>query len=188
MKTCLKFFSGSLLHSGKNSKLVNMPWGSSQSVPVYRFRLNSLLLCFQPNPGMLNSFPRTVCSLTPFPAAPLLLLSFLKIQPRMQCAQEPSPTSTNWGNYTSYVTPQSTLGFPLSLHLSHCLLSRNGGRSSVYFSSLHSEILSSRDEPYSFLHCPCLTQHLAHSRCSKSLVSWMNCTKQRKRMFDRHKY
>lgn len=92
IKTCLKFFSGSLLPSGENSKLVNMTWGPSHLVPIYWSRLTSFSL-LRPQ----HSFPRTSCSFIPFHAAPLLLLFFLKIEPRVQGLQEAFSASNQLG-------------------------------------------------------------------------------------------
>lgn len=108
IKTCLKFFSGSLLPSGENSKLVNMTWGPSHLVSIYWSRLTSFLL-LRPQ----HSFPRASCSFTPFHAAPLLLLFSLEIESRVQAFRKPSLPPTNWASYTSYVSSQSTLGFPM---------------------------------------------------------------------------
>lgn len=91
IKTCLKFFSGSLLPSGENSNLVNMTWGPSHLVPIYWSRLTFSLLRTQ------HSLPRASCSFTHFHAAPLLLLVFLKLEPRVQGLQEAFSASNQLG-------------------------------------------------------------------------------------------
>ena len=128
IKSWLKFCSGSSLYSGKNSKLVSLSRGPSQSGPCLQvWTLPSP--CSKPYQGTFSSFPRAPRSLTPFHTAPLLLLSFPKIQPK--CDQEAFSDCNQLGGL--YFLCNSTRGFPYHSVFHTGYFSRNCGRLSVTY-------------------------------------------------------
>lgn len=160
IKPCLKFFSGSLLPSGENSKLVNMTWGPSHLVPIYWSRLTSFSL-LRPQ----HSFPRASCSLTPFHAAPPLLLFSLKIEPRVQGLQEAFSASNQLGElyFLCILFKAPWASQYHSVFHTVYLVEIVEDYLFTYLSSIYFWFLLPRDDPYSFLHLLRLTQHLAHT-------------------------